>query len=468
MPDHPLPPQNTRLGIHYYPDTDHYRHSDLQAWLPELASLGISWITLNAPLDRAIPEHFLVGLIASGIEPILKLPLSLDASPLGFDLQLLCSTYARWGLKYLVLYDRPNSREAWNVTTWAQNDLVERFLDHFIPAARIALDCGLTPVFPPLEPGGDYWDITFLRAALQGIRRRDHSELLNRLVIGAIARAGERPLAWGAGGPERWPGVKPYHTPASQQDQRGFRVFDWYLATAQAILGRPVRIILLEAGSYPGLHAGTLPSTQEQTRHTDRNFAIARALVESPDESKDEPRYVPRAIQEGPGPIPEQVLACNFWLLASGPQDPRLPQAWFQPDGRTLPIVGALRRWIAGRHAGPIPGEDPPPPSAAPSSALDSREVRWSPYPIEHYLLLPLFDWGISDWYLDAIRPFVKKYHPTIGFSLREASHAARVTVIGSRQLFPDRQLDRLRAAGCVVERLDGDGMSIATKLASR
>lgn len=463
MPDHPTPPKNTRLGIHYYPDTYHYRQSDLQAWLPELRSLGLSWLALDAPLDRAIPEHFLAGLISGGIEPILRLPLSLDASPLGLDLELLCSTYARWGVNYIVLYDRPNSRQAWNLTSWAQNDLVERFLDHFIPAAQVALDCGLTPVFPPLEPGGDYWDIAFLRASLQGIRRRNRTDLLNRLVISAIARAGERPLGWGAGGPERWPGVKPYHTPASQQDQRGFRVFDWYLTTAQAIVGKPVAIILFEAGSYPGPHASSPPSAQEQSRHTDRNFALVKALVASRDES----RYVPRTVQDGPGPIPEQVLACNFWLLASGPQDPHLPQAWFQPGG-TLPIVGALRQWFETRRAGPIHPDNPAQVPAEPSCALESQQVHSPSHPIEHYLLLPLFDWGISDWYLDAIRPFVKKYHPTIGFSLPEAAHAARVTVIGSRHLFPEGTLDRLRAAGCRVERLDGDGMSIATKLASR
>lgn len=464
MPDHRLPPEKTRLGIHYYPDTVHYRHSDLQTWLPVLQSLGLSWLTLNTPLDRAIPEHFLAGLISQGIEPILRFPLSLDASLSGLDLQLLFSTYARWGINYIVLCDRPNRREAWAATSWAQDDLVERFLDHYIPAAQLAFDCGLTPVFPTLEPGGDYWDITFLRASLHGIRRRGRTDLLHSLVLSAIARAGERPLSWGAGGPERWPGVKPYHTPSNQQDQRGFRVFDWYLSTAQAITGKPVPIILFEAGSYPSLPASQPSAAQELSSHTRRNFAIAKALIDTSDKS----RYVTKSDQDEPGPISEQILACNFWLLASDPQDPHQPQAWFQGDGHTLPIVGVLRQLFGSRRTMTHPPQPADQKREEEAGTLDSPQVAAQSHPIDHYLLLPLFEWGISDWYLDAIRPFVKKYHPTIGFSLQEAAHAARVTVVGSRHLFPDGKLDHLRAAGCVVERLEGDGTSIATKLASR
>ena len=45
-------------------------------------------------------------------------------------------------------------------------------------------------------------------------------------------------------------------------------------------------------------------------------------------------------------------------------------------------------------------------------------------YGIQHYVLLPAYDWGIADFYLDAVRPFVKKYRATVGFSLQEAALA--------------------------------------------
>ena len=87
---------------------------------------------------------------------------------------------------------------------------------------------------------------------------------------------------------------------------------------------------------------------------------------------------------------------------------------------------------------------------------------------IQHYLLLPSFDWGVADWYLQAARPFIKRHLPTVGFSLAEAAQATRVTVVGGEQFFSDEDLRNLRASGCIVERINGDGMSIATQLADR
>jgi hypothetical protein len=87
---------------------------------------------------------------------------------------------------------------------------------------------------------------------------------------------------------------------------------------------------------------------------------------------------------------------------------------------------------------------------------------------LAHYLLLPTYEWGVADWHLDVIRPFVKKYQPTIGFSLKEASLAEQVTVIGNTQVFSDSDLDQLRSNGCRVERISGDGTSIATQLSER
>ena len=97
------PPSLTRLGFHYYPDTFHYREQDLQTWLPRLEKLGASWLTLLAPNERAIPEYFLNGLLAAGIQPVLHLPLQADFTHDREALQLLFSSYARWGVRYLVL-----------------------------------------------------------------------------------------------------------------------------------------------------------------------------------------------------------------------------------------------------------------------------------------------------------------------------------------------------------------------------
>jgi hypothetical protein len=442
---------NSRLGFHYFPDTFHYSDSDLRTWLPELKALNATWLTLIAPSDRAIPEPFLAGLIQAGIQPVLHFHLPLASPPTTDELQLLFEMYARWGIKYIALFDRPNVRAAWPTTSWAQTDLVERFLDFYIPLAEATLGVGLTPVFPPLEPGGDYWDTSFLWAALRGIQRRGHAHLLESLVLSAYAWADNVSLEWGAGGPERWPLTRPYHTPDHQQDQRGFYIFDWYSAIARTVLKLPPSILLLGAGNRMPVDM----TGEDVNAHTEKNLALAQLVIEG--------SYFNPEIGTLDS-LPSQVLACNFWLLTAPPDSPYLHQAWFQPDGSHLPIVAALHQWIGT----PTTSSDPEPedPLAVEEETPPIEPIPTSNHPIEHYLLLPLFDWGVVEWHLDAIRPYILRHHPTVGFSLDEAVHAKHVTIVGGEVTFTEESVERLRQAGCTVERVSGDGTSIATQMA--
>jgi hypothetical protein len=471
MVSFPSPPHNTRIGYHYFPDSLHYRENHLAAWLPELRALGASWVTLAAPLDRAIPEGFLRGLLAAGIEPVLHFPLSPGApSASGVqagatqDLRLLFETYAQWGVHYVVLFDRPNARASWPAQAWARNNLVERFLDLFLPLAEAASQMGLFPVFPPLEPGGDYWDTAFLRQALQGLQRRSRPGLLERLVLGAYAWVGHRPLNWGAGGPERWPAARPYDTPANSEDQRGFHIFDWYQTLSRAALHESCPVLIVAGGSRMADGHGGL---QQAVRHTRINLAIASLM-----EPASKPSYDPinGALLE---PVPEKVLACNFWLLAASPTCPSHPDAWFQANGYSLPVVGALKQQLASSAQDSarqleMDGlqSSPPPASQLVSGSSHPESIPSNGKPIAHYLLLPRYEWGVSDWHLDVIRPFVKKYQPTVGFSMDEAMHARRVTVVGGSDTFSTEQLERLHSAGCSLDVIDGNGTNIATLLA--
>lgn len=440
--------QTSRIGFHYFPDTLHYQESDLRTWLPELQALNAGWLTLIAPTNRAIPEAFITGLIENHIQPIIHFKLPIQPATDPESLKLFLKAYSEWGVKYIVLFDRPNTRTAWDGNGWVQASLVERFLDAYIPLASQILQAGMQPVFPPLEPGGDYWDTAFLRAALQGLHRRGHEKILENLVLSAYARFDTRPLNWGAGGPERWPGARPYFTPVDQQDQRGFYIFDWYLAVARAIIPTPLSLILLGVGS-PTKGRARL----DLVEHTRRHMAIAHLLANSADSAD------PVDTESGElSPISSKVIACNFWLLASGEESVADEYAWYQSDGDTLPIVTALRQWYDSQPGFSV---------STPKTAFPK------PHPligqsISHYLLLPSYEWGIAEWHLDVIRPFVVKHRPTIGFSLEEASHAERVTVIGGQGSFPEDELERLRSTGCDVERISGDGTSIATQLASK
>jgi len=498
----PLP--ITRLGFHYYPDTLHYRMHDLETWLPELKQLGASWITLLTPTERAIPEYFLNGLLSANIQPVLHFQLPIHQPLSNESFRLLFNNYGRWGVRYVALYDRPNVRTNWHSFSWAQIDLVERFLDSYLPLTEIALQEGLTPVFPPLEPGGDYWDLAFLRAALRGIQRRGYQHLLEVLVLGAYAWTGKRPIDWGAGGPERWPEAHPYFTPPEYQDHLGFRIFDWYLAISQQELGKRLPIILLRAGSLPEDHTKAEGAIVEGIAHAQANLALARLLSGEVDSS----------IQGEP--IPPEVLACNFWLLAANERSSCASQAWFQAESNKLPVVGAFHQWIASLlrkqsasgstdfstdqaaqatespsvefdepHSGNVvfSGVDPGSVEDVDVHCMQSDDlngitgsdhatypesvsrvaINSEHHPISHYVLLPLYAWGIANWDLALIQPILEESHPTVGFSLAEARLAARVTVVGGEGAISAEALDMLRTSGCSVERVLEDGTFVAT-----
>jgi hypothetical protein len=448
------PFSDPRLGFHYFPDTLHYRGTDLAAWLPVLQDLGATWLVLRSEVDRAIPEHFLRGLKQAGIEPLVQFHLPLDRLPERKELGTLVDVYARWGARYVIFYDRPNTRTSWPATVWAQQDLVERFLDRFLPPATLALQAGMIPVVPPLQPGGSYWDTAFLRSALQGILRRKQDLLRKNLVLSAYAWSPTgQSLNWGAGGPARWTEARPYVTPKGSENQCGFRIYEWYAAVARDVLQTECPILLLQAGlsGDPANLSGAAAFAGE-TSHV--YAAVARLLS---GQAVIDPLDADCSLE----PLPESVISCAFWLLGAFPGDPYSEQAWFQGGDRRHPALVSLLQLRAEQRQ-------------EKQAALQRARQRNDGSPstggraIRHYLLLPGQTWGPSDWYLEVIRPYVKRHRPTVGFSWEEAARAQRVTVVGGAQHYPEDLLARLESAGCEIERIDGDGTKIASELAER
>ena len=452
MSKFPIPKINTRLGLHYFPDTVHYRATNLKNWLPELHALGVSWLTLHAPSDRAIPEAFLKGLLDQNIEPILQFKMPIDDPQPLEDIITLFSTYARWGVHYIVLFDRPNSRPAWAATDWTQIDLVERFLDRYLPYAASALQAGLIPVFPPLEPGGDYWDTAFLKTSLQAIKRRGQREIIDNLIVGAYANARQRPITWGRGGPQRWPKTQPYISTSSTEDQCGFYIFDWYIPIIESATQKPASLMLFESGAQLNENYSGNTTKLDLDDHTMRNLSLVEAVASV--NIKKSYLTERKSSQIIIDPVPPQVISCNFWLLSAALNSPHLPNAWYKPDGTTLPIIEAVNKFVSENSI--LPKH---------KYTYSTSSLKGNGKSISHYLLLPSYEWGVVDWHLDLIKPFVKQHQPTIGFSLEEASKAARVSVIGGIQAFSQDDLKSLKAAGCIVNRISRDGTSIASSL---
>ena len=73
---------------------------------------------------------------------------------------------------------------------------------------------------------------------------------------------------------------------------------------------------------------------------------------------------------------------------------------------------------------------------------------------MRHYLLLPTFEWGISEWHWHAALEYVKTHRPVCGFSPEEARQAEAVTIFGNEQGVSREIEISLRQAGCRVARI--------------
>ncbi|MBN1536221.1 MAG: hypothetical protein JW908_05775 [Anaerolineales bacterium] len=436
--------QPTRLGMQYFQDSEHFREKDATLWIPKFQALGFSWLVLSASTERAIPEYFIQALIEAGIEPILHFNDLTLSSNLPDDIRVLIESYAKWGIKYAILFDRPNCRHFWPAQSWMQSDLVERFLDAFIPIAQVVQESGISPVFPPLEPGGDYWDTAFLRQALQGIARRNINQLSEHLTLSAYVQPGIHPISWGAGGPERWPDAIPYSTPASQQDQRGFHIFSWYHSISQAIFEKSLPIILLESNTQAFTQSSDVSPDNTIKEHSNQCLVIARLLTE--DFSS-----INASLAENSGfneTITEEVLCFNFRAFASKTENPVEACVWFDADGNPLTMIELYQQWRA---------KTPRQSTKKPMASSDA-----SPVSLAHYVLIPECHENLLAYYLDILRPYLVKHKPVIGFSIDEALLAQKITIVGDIQQYPANALEKILGSGCEVEQIFRDGTDVA------
>ena len=115
----------------------------------------------------------------------------------------------------------------------------------------------------------------------------------------------------GAGGPERWPGAKPYLESDSNEDQRGFYIFDWYSAIARKTLQKDIPILLMGVGStsdYIQQYKKAGSAMVDATIQSQYFLSIYQLLNK---ETVNEPGSVERQLE----PVPDQVAACCFLVI---------------------------------------------------------------------------------------------------------------------------------------------------------
>lgn len=424
-----------KVGFHYYPDSNHFTERELQINLPVFHSLHVNWLVLVSSADRAIPEYFLSELIREGIEPIIQFPLTLDSFNPGAEIRSLVEAYARWGVKYIQTFNRPNARSSWPPSGWVQEDLVERYLDRFIPVAESIMRSGCNPVAATLEPGGNFWDTAFLKSMLQSLDRRGKHDLLDMLVLSVNGWTFDRPLTWGQGGPERWPNTRPYITPEDSEDQLGFNGFEWYQAIAVTVLQKEFPIFVMQAGiPNDPLKLDQAKLTYDQTKDSTMEI-FAAAAGQSP------------AIE-----VPDYIKSVNFWLLTADEDSLYYKQAWFHEGHPYLPYAQAIH--VNDELTTPDPDTE--------NTIANGAFFKRLRHPIDHYLLIASGGQGSWEKQFARLIPYINKHHPTIGFSMDEALMASKITILGESPYLTKDTITRFKKSGCLVERMNDDGTLIA------
>ena len=413
-----------KIGFSYFTSPNGLINQHLKTWLTCLGEVGSSQVIFKRGFDKAIPEDAFLIAQDNGLQTIVHFNAELPLARKFNDVALLMDVYARWGVRAVILGDRPNSKSSWPSAGWHYENLIDHFLDRFIPLANHAVRAGLTPVFPPLQPGGDYWDTAFIELVLTGIKRRKLDPILDNLMLSSYGYTFDKDLSWGMGGPERWSISKPYLTPEGQEDQLGFNNFEWIQAQSERAIGCKLPIMILDAGNC-GLK-------EEQDSFEGTLERIQLILLACRGKGQRDERSSGLLSQ-----TKSALEACTFDLDT---------------------IEQALESTLSCEIFQQLFGEK--------NDREEINQVKEKQI-FSHYLLLPAHKSGISDVVLNKVRPFIKKFQPTVGFSLEEASFARKVSVFPDSIIFTDDQLNSLRLAGCLVEILPESGMDIATSLQS-
>ncbi len=393
----------TKFGLHYFHDDLHYTQAHWGNWGPKFSSLGVGWLTLTASDRRAIPETFLRSVIDAGIQPIIHIPSKVGSITLR-EIAPLLKSYADWGVRHVVVFDRPNTQSAWNPADWSRAELVERFADLILPILHVQREVGLEPMLPPLEPGGDYWDTAFLETFLSVINRRGQSNLFNHIGIALYGWTHGRPLDWGSGGPDAWPETKPYRSPEGSEDHIGFRIYEWYQAIIRRVAGVEAPMYVLAGGYRQGIQNRSEDPVDVQSRM----YEFLRS-----DEA------------------PDYLRCFNFEAFKATTEH---SPDWFNTEQGFGAMADAVRQLQRSQQK------------------IAYANVQKT---IEHYALMPAAGTqnALDTWQKTA--PFAVAVQPTVGFSLEEARHARKVTILASESEIPMEAQERLEDSGCEVNRID-------------
>ncbi len=417
----------TNFGFTYFSAPEHYLQPHMNHWLGLLKNFGAEYVIFNANFDVAVPEDVISIAKTNGLAPIIHFNQKLPFRKAYSETTSLLEVYKKWGVDTIIVGDTPNLKTAWENVSWQVNTLVDRFLDEFIQLAQFAIHIGQAPILAPLYPGGDFWDTAFLELLLQGLKQRHEHEIIEHLILASYGITFNKPLSWGRGGFEIWPGVKAYQHVKDQENQIGFCNFEWVQAVSQRVFGEKHPVIILDAGN---------PTGGDQLEADKDNLLVIEELIRSmfgPDDNR------PYSLSESISPK-NSLMGITFSLDTI----------------KAVSGKSSIEEFLRNSFPSKSPSRNEE------KGTLNEEKI------FTHYLLLPAYESGIPEVIINKVLPYVKAFLPTVGFSIDEASFAKKVTVYPDPYLFPVEKINYLRNSGCSIEILPETGIDIATLIQNK
>ena len=299
---YPHPNGDNGRGMHWVPTTKQ-SSGTVDRFVAEAQRMGVKWVTLlNNGANVGDNDYLVSKLVGAGIEPVMRL-YSPTLEPLQGDIEGMVRHFTAMGVHYFQPFNEPNL----NCENPDGKVSVDRYLDAWIPAARAIARAGGLPGFGSMAPGGDYDDQQFLVAALDGLKARGETGLLDK--------------AWLSMHNYTW-----NHPIEDRGDGDGFFKFRAYHAIVQRALGRDLPIVGTEGGTFVG-------------EQEDPKMAAVSAGM-----AADWTHQAFRYMRDQREPW---MFASSVWTiadLAGGGADPRFEeQALFKADGSQSAIVRALQ-----------------------------------------------------------------------------------------------------------------------------
>ena len=403
---------SNKLGFHYFPDVEHFNAADSRLWISKLHEINAKWLVINNPQSRAIPEEFIRSFSDAGIYLIINFNEDMRSDIDLSSLNTLLNVYGKWGVEYAYLFEKPNLQSTWGDVGWNNHNIVETHLNKFIPFAKLCIENHIKPVFSPLSPGGDYWDLAFLEESLKGLASHSNPKINNNLILSAFGWDWGHSIEWGSGGKKKWPEAKPFHKNKNTQNQQGFRAYEWYLEIAERIFKKKLPIIILEAG-IPNDHFKKDPL---DTIPTNKYLMISNLLAEKNVYNPQKPDLLL-------SPIPPEVIGCCFFILSAQEEKKFFPYRWFTPTGIPLAPAKAL---------GAI--EPSPALKLQKQPAQNKRLNKEFHFKFRRYILFSNSLKQNIPGLLEKLDSYIRKFKPHIGFSKFEASKAAYILIITDKK----------------------------------